>query len=686
MLNLTQPLAVLVGSTPPMDKSPTMSFRPSSLRGNTRLSISGTSSPLSLTSPTGTTMGSSRRMASMASCGCASECFVSSPRSKILALISRITGSASYSGTLEPEPSLDEDESDADGIPLHGDANVLLPPMTDKMSDSELILVLYSPMMPSDPAMLLPPELMAAIFEHCLPPTPKAPSALLAPLLVAQVNSRWRTIALSSPSLWTSLALRHPGTKKLLKLWIKRSGHLPLSFDISIPFESFASEYLVVIIPHIPRWRDIRLELPALSLALLESYTGPFPLLESLSITTSTRPPRLDVSQAPRLRSLGLHSHLTKIPIRCPFDQLIAIRLDWLDDARSAVEMLKHCSKLELLVCRAYRRHNEEPVAESEIYTHGALAHMCVEPETFPHLTLPALSRVKIDCKSLSAWTMPRTTDLLRQLVQRSSSPLDSLWLYIKRQTKPRGLQDLLYDNPVKHLRLDFDDFAGLQVLIAILEIERVAPDLKHLEILDRGGREFGPLLRTLAARSKPRRGMLRSFKLHLGAEAGSGLVPTARSIPEPYFTRLCALADGPGGFSVLVTASVGDDPGNFVTLLSTSSAESAWWAVRAVRTFSLSHSDARCVLLPTPTNDRPPRKARLRTSRPALQQLPPRPCQARLPRRLRCSTLCALHASIRLETHSFRRWRSIFSGPVAEPVVDGEDGKCVAWEWGRRR
>ncbi|KAF7293264.1 Adenylate cyclase [Mycena chlorophos] len=46
--------------------------------------------------------------------------------------------------SLEPEPSLDEDESDADGIPLHGDANVLLPPMTDKMSDSELMLVLYS--------------------------------------------------------------------------------------------------------------------------------------------------------------------------------------------------------------------------------------------------------------------------------------------------------------------------------------------------------------------------------------------------------------------------------------------------------------------------------------------------------------------------------------------------------------
>ena len=102
--------------------------------------------------------------------------------------------------------------------------------------------------------------------------------------------------------------------------------------------------------------------------------------------------------------------------------------------------------------------------------------------------------------------------------------------------------------------------------------LEKVAPELKHLEIWDRDGRELGPLLRVLAMRVKG--GLLKSLKLHLDSDPSFA---PSRHVPEPYFQRLCALAES--GLTVLVTARGGDDADDYTTLLNTAASPgSAWW------------------------------------------------------------------------------------------------------------
>ncbi|KAJ7068806.1 hypothetical protein C8F01DRAFT_623553 [Mycena amicta] len=88
---------------------------------------------------------------------------------------------------------------------------------------------------------VLPLELILEIFQHCLPDREEKFSDLChpghAPLLLTQICSSWRRIAIS-PSLWYILHLsinsrriqRH--LPQLADLWLSRSANRPL--DISI--------------------------------------------------------------------------------------------------------------------------------------------------------------------------------------------------------------------------------------------------------------------------------------------------------------------------------------------------------------------------------------------------------------------------------------------------------------------
>ncbi|KAJ7170849.1 hypothetical protein C8R43DRAFT_68971 [Mycena crocata] len=62
------------------------------------------------------------------------------------------------------------------------------------------------------PILSLPPEITSYIFLHCLAPIPDdgydleaRPDLLAAPLLLLQVCSSWRSVAISTPRLWTRL-------------------------------------------------------------------------------------------------------------------------------------------------------------------------------------------------------------------------------------------------------------------------------------------------------------------------------------------------------------------------------------------------------------------------------------------------------------------------------------------------
>ncbi|KAJ7441326.1 hypothetical protein B0H11DRAFT_2096527 [Mycena galericulata] len=85
------------------------------------------------------------------------------------------------------------------------------------------------------PMSRVPPEIISEIFLHCLPFGVDTPLPSEAPLLLCQISSQWRDIALSTPGLWSEISLLDPrsqGICLLLNTWLSRARRCPLSISI----------------------------------------------------------------------------------------------------------------------------------------------------------------------------------------------------------------------------------------------------------------------------------------------------------------------------------------------------------------------------------------------------------------------------------------------------------------------
>ncbi|KAJ7140698.1 hypothetical protein C8R44DRAFT_236955 [Mycena epipterygia] len=122
------------------------------------------------------------------------------------------------------------------------------------------------------PARRLPSDVVRAIFTASLPSTRNsAMTAEDSPLLLGQICSAWRELALSTPRLWSSLHIVVPNKSRINVLvemvtaWLTRSGILPLSISIAV---SKACEYEYDFAPILrsvtafsPRWKSIHISL-----------------------------------------------------------------------------------------------------------------------------------------------------------------------------------------------------------------------------------------------------------------------------------------------------------------------------------------------------------------------------------------------------------------------------------------
>jgi hypothetical protein len=157
------------------------------------------------------------------------------------------------------------------------------------------------------PARRLLPDILQEIFYHCIGRTYPILSATEAPMVLTRVCSPWRSVALSSPRIWTRLHIPLPGdprmyssygsygmrdnqavevrrqvfSKKMqlrcraVKDWLDRSGSLPLSLSISFPFgyepptdstgaedDEVVDPLFHTIRPFASRWRHLDLSMP----------------------------------------------------------------------------------------------------------------------------------------------------------------------------------------------------------------------------------------------------------------------------------------------------------------------------------------------------------------------------------------------------------------------------------------
>ncbi|KAJ7075770.1 hypothetical protein C8R43DRAFT_960331 [Mycena crocata] len=138
----------------------------------------------------------------------------------------------------------------------------------------------------------LPPEIMALIFEFCLPYDPQSPirfaSKDTAPLLLARVSQYWRDIALNTPVLWSCIRLSLDFSETrlpLLETWLARSGLYPVTLELvhfhrkdAVPTDALAN----ILRRHAHQLKSLRLRLPYADVERIAQC--PLPLLQHVDV------------------------------------------------------------------------------------------------------------------------------------------------------------------------------------------------------------------------------------------------------------------------------------------------------------------------------------------------------------------------------------------------------------------
>ena len=151
------------------------------------------------------------------------------------------------------------------------------------------------------PARRLPPEIVADIFRLCTAIENEIfPNPLAAPLLLTQICSGWRQVALQMPELWTDLYFHvqenaTEETHNLAKTWIERCRHHTFSMDIQ-SFDMLPDAFLDLITIRPAMITLLELEIPHDALTFLEKLPSEvvFPNLQTLAVKPSIKNPDLE--------------------------------------------------------------------------------------------------------------------------------------------------------------------------------------------------------------------------------------------------------------------------------------------------------------------------------------------------------------------------------------------------------
>ncbi|KAF7290644.1 F-box domain-containing protein [Mycena indigotica] len=220
------------------------------------------------------------------------------------------------------------------------------------------------------PILTLPNEIMAEIFQHCLPAPPHSPPPFGpgSPTVLTHVCSLWRQIALAMPGLWCSISMDSaPDT--LISCWLERSGTKPLSIQTNNMLDSVESSLLHHFRPHQARWETIQLRVDSQSLSTL---LLPMPLLRHIELDGQDVPAGTRITEVPALRSAILWE-FDQHMVLLPWQQLTSLALIS-TTPEECTPILQEA--IQLIVC--------------ELVLTGAL------PDDQPQITLPALERLTL--------------------------------------------------------------------------------------------------------------------------------------------------------------------------------------------------------------------------------------------------------------------------------------------------
>ena len=331
----------------------------------------------------------------------------------------------------------------------------------------------------------IPSEILAEIFYHCPVLRYESISDRRSILVLSQVSRYWRSLALSTPTLWTYLLvqvqkLNNPQTVNREHAcacnWLSRSGQLPLEIAFDIPAKaSYVEPVFQLLASRSSRWGSIKLlALPTDSPTWQRlQVPGKLPMLESLDIRLGVMEHIAFVNVfaiASNLRRLKLHitdpmrsiSHLSHFP----WIQLTQVDLT-IHVTPALFEILALASNAVRLRVSLQRQVFSGDV-EPQIIMHPNLSELDIRAGSndssavylMDHLSLPSLRTLSL----YNAWrnTIP--------LISRSACDLHALSTHMSPVT----------------------DF---------MEILRLAPELQDLSITSRNVDEWDAMVECLTLR-----------------------------------------------------------------------------------------------------------------------------------------------------------------------------------------
>ncbi|KAJ7645963.1 hypothetical protein DFH06DRAFT_1210818 [Mycena polygramma] len=373
----------------------------------------------------------------------------------------------------------------------------------------------------------LPTEIIATIFEHCIPLWPSSghqdrpwdptwPSPNEAPLLLAQICRRWREICLDTPSLWASVVYGDTGSIDLLEVWLSRARKHRLRIRLESDHEARAGDLLRTIEPHSSRWQEVHFQLPTSAHERLNTFA--FPCLEWLTLIGPGGWMEPTVFQdAPALRYAEI-IYLPHLTIAHPWVQLTSLVFRaTVVTPDEYIALLGCCPNLLTLCCGStvgLTLDTPQPFRLS------SLRSLKLTDDRMLHcLTVPRLERLHL---FRVTYYINTTTNALQSLVARSCCDVQflsfSFGLSCGSVRRSRRFFRVV-NASLLHLRLYSESAAEFEKQIEVLRGDDVLPRLRRLEMRASAvPTDYTALLGLLRWRRRESNCTLESFELLLGS------------------------------------------------------------------------------------------------------------------------------------------------------------------------
>lgn len=312
----------------------------------------------------------------------------------------------------------------------------------------------------------IPVELLAEIIFWCRCASysasdPKPPSGL--PSLsrvhlnestdahtLSQVCRYWRSVALATPTLWSSITMNKPERRDFatIRLWLDRSGSSPLHLSlVETPPPGSGSKNLLtealfaILTTEVHRWKDIYFRFGRIiEPSLLKLPVGALKQLKSARISSRhddlpRRAQLWDIIHAsPSFQEAGWdEAYIGKLADKVPWPQITAVRLTFLGVSHKLSQILHSCHsnivKLDLQFWRSPKNNTPHTKLEPPLIL-PHLRDLTVHTETeldqfFDRFTLPRLHSLSIQ-QSLKPNTHSNHLSL-EELLARSKCQLRNL-------------------------------------------------------------------------------------------------------------------------------------------------------------------------------------------------------------------------------------------------------------------